>query len=135
MMPMSDAVSDRIRLRGIRFHGRHGVFDVEREVGQWYRVDVDLLVDLRVAGRTDDLGESVDYGDVCRRIVVLGSERSYRLGEALAEAIADMVLGSFAVSGVRVLVEKTPPPALVDMLAPWGSVESSAVEIVRSREE
>jgi len=94
---------------------------------------LDLFVDLRPAGKSDDLAASVDYGEVCRRVLRIGTERSYHLIEALAEAVAEMVLETFPVEAVRVLVTKTPPPTLTHALSAWGTLESSAVDIMRQR--
>ena len=55
---------DRIILKGIRFHGYHGISESERQVGQKYEVDVELICSLSAAGSTDDLKHTVDYGKV-----------------------------------------------------------------------
>jgi FolB domain-containing protein len=95
---------------------------------------MDLVTDLRRAGETDDLSASVDYGDVCRRVLRIGTERSFHLIEALAETIARMVLDVYPVERVRVRVTKTPPPALNHALSALGTIEYSAVDITRTRE-
>lgn len=125
-------MADKILIRGLRFYGHHGVSVEEQETGQWYSVDLDIFVDLRRAGKSDDLSASVDYGEVCQRVLRLGVERSFRLIEALAEAIADMVLEAFPIEGVRVKVIKTPPPDLSCALSRWGFLEHFAVEIIRA---
>ncbi len=58
---------DRIELRGLRALGTHGVLPEEQERPQPFEVDLDLEVDLRRAGRSDDLADTVDYGAVQRR--------------------------------------------------------------------
>jgi 7,8-dihydroneopterin aldolase/epimerase/oxygenase len=58
---------DRILLEGMVFHGRHGTLPAERELGQPFVVDVELRLDLRPAGLSDDLMQTVDYGEVHRR--------------------------------------------------------------------
>ena len=54
---------DRIRIAGVRATGFHGVFEHEKRDGQPFEVDVTLWVDLGRAGRTDDLSNTVNYGD------------------------------------------------------------------------
>lgn len=83
---------DRIRLTGLTATGRHGVFDHERRDGQTFRVDVELSLDLRPAGASDDLTDTVDYGAVAELVheAVVGDP--YDLIEALAERIAHDVL-------------------------------------------
>ena len=60
-------MTDRIELRGMRFEGRHGVLPEEATAAQPFEVDVVLELDLAAAGASDDLGGTVDYGDVFRR--------------------------------------------------------------------
>lgn len=119
---------DRILLEGMVFHGRHGVLPAERELGQPFVVDVTLYLDLRPAGLSDDLTETVDYGGVHRlaRQVVEGEPAN--LVETVAERIASAVLEEHpVVEAVRVKVKK--PHVRLD-----GTVlDGSAVEILRRR--
>jgi dihydroneopterin aldolase len=51
---------DRIELRGLRALGTHGVLPEEKERAQPFEVDLALEVDLRPAGRSDALADTVD---------------------------------------------------------------------------
>ena len=55
---------DRVTLSGVRGRGFHGVFEHEKREGQEFVVDVEIAVDLAPAGRTDDLGDTVNYGEI-----------------------------------------------------------------------
>ncbi len=101
---------DKIILKGIRFHGHHGVPMAEREVGGHYEVDATLGAVLENAGRTDVLTDTIDYGAVVARIIEIGTSESFQLVEALAERIAAEVLAGFAVREVRLVVKKLHPP-------------------------
>ena len=79
---------DRIELRGLRALGTHGVLPEERERPQPFEVDVDLEVDLLLAGRSDDLADTVDYGTVAEAVVAAVAGPHLDLLEALAERIA-----------------------------------------------
>jgi len=57
-------MSDKMRIDGIEALGYHGLFEVERENGQPFIVDVELELDLEKAGNSDDLNDSIDYNDV-----------------------------------------------------------------------
>jgi len=120
-------MSDHIYLHGMVFEGRHGVTDEERAEPQPIEVDVDLHVDLREAGASDDLNRTVDYSEVfehCRPIV---EERSFHLLEGIAEAIAAELLAAFPrVAGVKVRAKKPGIPLR-------GVVEHAGVEIERER--
>ncbi|HEV2092946.1 MAG TPA: dihydroneopterin aldolase [Rubrobacter sp.] len=125
---MEGDVHDRILLEGMVFHGRHGVLPAERELGQPFVVDVELRLDLRPAGLSDDLSKTVDYGEVHRlaRQVVEGEPAG--LTETVAERIANATLEEHPlVEIVRVKVKK-PNVRLGDTV-----LDGSAVEILRHR--
>lgn len=117
---------DKIIISGISFYGHHGVTDEEQVLGQRFLVDVELTLDLRPAGSSDDLTQTVDYADVVKRVSAIGRTRRFRLLEALAEATAAELLEQERVEEVRVRLVKCAPP-LPDV------VGSAAVEIVRGR--
>jgi dihydroneopterin aldolase len=111
------------------FHGRHGTLQAERELGQPFVVSIELHLDLRPAGTTDDLTKTVDYSEVHRtaRDIVEGSP--VQLTETLAERIAAGTLEEHpAVEAVKVKVAK-PHVRLDDTV-----LAGSAVEITRRRE-
>ncbi|MBA2718505.1 MAG: dihydroneopterin aldolase [Chloroflexi bacterium] len=119
-------MSDRIVLHNIQLQGRHGYYDHELEAPQPFEVDVELALNLQPAGVDDDLEKSVDYGkvyDVVRQIV---ESTSYRLLEALAEAISHEILADFPVTEVGVRVRK---PAV----KLGGPLDYAGVEIWRRR--
>lgn len=57
---------DKLILRGLKFHGYHGVKPEERTLGQKFVVDVDAWMDLREAGKSDCLSDTVSYTDIYR---------------------------------------------------------------------
>jgi dihydroneopterin aldolase len=57
---------DKLILRGLKFHGYHGVKPEERKLGQKFLVDIDAWLDLRLAGHTDCLSDTVSYTDIYR---------------------------------------------------------------------
>jgi 7,8-dihydroneopterin aldolase/epimerase/oxygenase len=118
---------DRILLRGLRVFGHHGVLAHETDLGQVFVIDLELALDLGPAGRTDDLGETVDYGSLAGRVAELVGGRPRRLVEAVAEDVASLVLADERVHQVRVRVAKPHAPLPVD-------AAEVAVELVRGRE-
>ena len=125
---MEGDVHDRILLEGMVFHGRHGVLSAERELGQPFVVDVEMRLDLRPAGLSDDLSKTVDYSEVHRlaKQVVEGDPAG--LTETVAERIANATLEEHPlVDVVRVKVKK-PNVKLGDTV-----LDGSAVEILRRR--
>ena len=86
---------DKLILKGIQFHGYHGVAEAERQLGQKYEIDLELMIDLSAAGETDDLTRTIDYAEVVQLVIEIGTQRSFQLFEALAETIADAILAQF----------------------------------------
>ena len=69
---MPDPVQpDRIELRGLRVLGAHGALPEERQRAQPFEVDLDLELDLRPAGRSDRLADTVDYGAVTEAVAAV----------------------------------------------------------------
>jgi dihydroneopterin aldolase len=120
--------ADRILLEGMVFHGRHGTLPSERELGQPFVVDVELRLNLRPAGLSDKLEETVDYGEVHRQSKEIVEGTPVNLTETVAERIAAAILdGHPLVEAVRVKVAK-PHVRLGDTV-----LAGSAVEILRHR--
>jgi len=119
--------TDTIRLRGLRFYGRHGVVPAETTLGQRFIVDVTLGLDLRLAGEDDDLTQTVDYGAVYAAVRDVVEGPPFRLIEAVAERIAGRLLEEHPrVTSVRVRVGK--PGAPVE-----GVLKTVEIEITRER--
>ncbi len=120
---------DRILLEGMVIHGRHGTLPAERELGQPFVVDVELHLDLRPAGLSDDLAQTVDYSQVHRQVREIVEGPPASLTETVAERVATAILESHPpVEAVRVRVAK-PHVRLDDTV-----LAGSAVEILRHRD-
>ena len=101
---------DRITLAGMSFTGRHGVLEHEQAGLQPFVVSVEFPVDAAATARTDDIGTTVDYSAVFESVREVVEERSYRLIETLAEAIAAELLGRFPIATVAVRLRKPNAP-------------------------
>jgi dihydroneopterin aldolase len=97
---------DRIEITGLRVFGCHGVFDWEQEQGQDFTVDAMLEMNLRPAGRSDDLGETVDYGVLAERLAREVEDTRFSLIEALAEHLAGVLLEDERVAAAEVRIGK-----------------------------
>src|SRR4051794_35233698 len=121
-------VTDEILLEGMRFYAYHGVNPEEQALGQRFTVDAVLAVDLRPAGQSDELANTVSYSAVYKvvRRIVEGEPR--QLIEAVAEDIAAAILTGFPpVARVTVTVRKPEVPMKGSML------DAAGVRITRSR--
>lgn len=105
-------MTDRITLRGLRAHGRHGVLATEREHGQEFRVDVELEVDTRAAAARDDITETVDYAALADQLVEVIAGAPVNLIETLADRLAAVCLDDDRVHAVTVEVHKPHAPVV-----------------------
>ncbi len=103
-------MKDVIRLTGMSFYGYHGVTAAEKETGGLFEVDCELEVDLADAGRSDRLGDSVDYREVHHLIRETVEGKAFSLLEGLAGKLAVKILDSFPVYRVTLRVRKIKPP-------------------------
>jgi 7,8-dihydroneopterin aldolase/epimerase/oxygenase len=103
-------VSDRIVLSGLRARGRHGVYDFEREQGQDFVVDVALEIDLGKAAATDDVADTVHYGELAERLVATITGEPVNLIETLADRLAEVCLADPRVTAAEVTVHKPQAP-------------------------
>jgi dihydroneopterin aldolase len=104
-------MSDAIFLTGLALHAYHGVMQHEAKVGQTFRLDLVLALELNSASRTDKLKDTVSYDTVVKIASEVFSARRYRLVEAAAGAVADAVLERCPqVRSVRVTVHKPHAP-------------------------
>ncbi len=121
------AISDTILITGLEFYAYHGATDEERKVGHRYRVDARLSVDIRNAGASDSLEETVNYAAVALCIQEVAQTNQFRLIEALATLIVRVVFERFSlIEAITLKVEKLMPPYPA-------IVESVGVEIFRTR--
>jgi len=113
---------DRIELRGLRVVGTHGALPEEYERAQPFEVDLDLYLDLQPAGRSDILGDTVDYGGIVELVTSIVEGPHADLLEHLAERIADSTLaramsisGAGGIAAVTVSIRKLRPPVPADL--------------------
>ncbi len=118
---------DKINIKRLEVFAYHGVYEEENRLGQKFYVSVEMSTDTRKAGITDDLSESVNYGEVCAEVTGVLQNHRHKLIEAAAEDIASYLLTKHpAVRSVVVELEKPGAPV------PY-SFDTVSVRIERSR--
>ncbi|WP_188456122.1 dihydroneopterin aldolase [Virgibacillus oceani] len=118
---------DKILMNQMEFYGYHGLFPEENKLGQRFYVDVELMTDLKKAGKSDNMADSIDYGHVYELVKEVTEGESKNLVETVAESIADSLLSTFTnLSACTVKVTKPDPPIP-------GHYQSVAVEIFREK--
>lgn len=97
---------DTIFLRDLRVTTVVGIWDWERAVPQTVSIDLEMAADVAAAAASDHIDATLDYKAVSKRVVAFVEESSFQLVETMAEGIADIITGEFAVPWVRVTVHK-----------------------------
>ena len=106
-------MTDRIGIAGLEVFARHGVYEREHEEGQIFVVDLDVELDLSAAAASDDLGDTLDYGELAVAVRDRVADERWNLIERVAGRVADLVLEDPRVQRVRVTVHKPAAPVEV----------------------
>jgi len=101
---------DRITLTGLRVRGNHGVYDFERREGQEFVVDVTLGLSLSRAAETDDVADTIHYGELASRLAAVIAGEPVNLIETLASRLVDICLADKRVTEATVTVHKPQAP-------------------------
>ncbi len=97
---------DTIFIRELRADAWIGIYEWEKLSRQTLDFNLDIGVDTQTAGESDNIRDTVDYGKVVERIRSDLKEQHFKLLEALAEHIAQLVLDDFKAHWVKVSVAK-----------------------------
>lgn len=116
-----------ISLENIRLYGYHGATENERELGQRFEIDVEILADLSEAVATDDMKKTVNYETVYRLVESEVVNKKYHLLEALADKLARDVLEKFE-NALEVSVRIRKPSVPIA-----GSIDHVQIEVVHER--
>jgi dihydroneopterin aldolase len=118
-------MADTIFLEGIQIPAALGVTAAERQMRRPVTLDIEVERDLREAGRSDNIRQTVHYKRIFEVVEDIASNHEHKLVEALGERIAEAVLGKFDVDAVTVTVRKPKPIA--------GVLEYAGIRIRRER--
>lgn len=107
---------DKITLSNMKFFGFHGCAEFEKRNGQIFEADAEIEMDLKTAGQTDGLNDSINYADIFEKIKHVMENERYNLLERVAQRVADQVLQDPRVNSVTVRIRKpgVPLPGMLD---------------------
>jgi len=120
-------LADVILLEGIQVPAALGVTAAERRMRRPVLLDLEVARDLRAAGRSDRIRDTLHYKRIFEVVEDVASNQEHKLVEALAERIARAVLGKFDADAVTVTVRKPKPIA--------GVLDHAGVRVTRRRED
>lgn len=118
---------DVIHLRGLEFYAFHGVLPEERRLGQRFIIDLDLFYDLKAAGISDQVRDTINYAEVYRVVQEYVEGSTSSLLENLAEKITQAILNIFPCWKVRLELHKPQAPV-------QGIFRDISIEICREKE-
>lgn len=120
-------MADCILLEGIMVPAALGVTATERKTRRPVRLDLEVHLDLRRAGKSDRIKDTLHYKRIFEVVEDVAGNQSHRLVEALGHRIAEQVLQQFAAESVTVTVRKPTPIS--------GVLDHAGVRITRNRDD
>ncbi|QQQ50122.1 dihydroneopterin aldolase [Pseudomonas syringae] len=97
---------DRVFIEGLEVDTVIGAYDWERGIRQCLRLDLSFAWDNRPAAAGDDLSKALDYASVSTRIQAFAEQAQFQLVETFAERLAEVLMGEFNISWLRLKLTK-----------------------------
>ncbi len=97
---------DIIFIRELRAEAWIGIYEWEKLSPQTLDFNLEIGLDTHVAGESDNIRDTVDYGKVVERIRSDLKDQHFKLLEALAEHVTQVVLHDFKAQWVKISVAK-----------------------------
>jgi dihydroneopterin aldolase len=110
---------DIIFISELKVKTKLGVPAWERMVPQTVILDIEIGYDLKAAGKSDSINDTIDYGAIVMRIQETLNKHSFHLVEALAEHICQLIFCEFGAHSTKVKVAK---PAILPGLKALGII-------------
>ena len=106
---------DTLTLKELTFKGYHGYYEEERQEGNTFEVDLAFTTDLRIAGTSDRLEDTIDYQQAVATVRSIMEGPSVKLIETLTKQIGDQLFERFPqTQQLNVAVRKLHPPLDVE---------------------
>ncbi len=97
---------DKIIIRDLKIPTIIGTLEWERKEKQDIVLNIEISCELRKAGKSDNLEDTVDYKTLKKRIIDLMVNAKYFLIEKAAESVAELCLATPGVKNVKVTIDK-----------------------------
>ena len=109
-------------VRGLKVFAFHGCLPEEREKGQDFYLDLEIVYDMGPAAAADALPLALDYDAVTREVHALVSTERYDLLETLTARVGGLLMDRAGVEYVKVRVRKPQAPLIHEV--DWVGVEA-----------
>lgn len=120
---------DKIIIKGLQIFAYHGVNPEEKVNGQNFVLDIVAYKDLKKAGATDNLDDTVSYAKILKMALRVFNEDKYDLLEKVAQRVAEQIFLEFEpINKVDICLKKPDAPIKAEF-------EYVAIEISRTRED
>lgn len=107
---------DKMFIKNLQLFANHGVFQEEKTLGQLFEISLEIDIDLKTAGKSDDLNMSVNYGLVCKKTRDVFTDNTYDLIETAASHVARELLIEYpAFKAVKVFLKKPWAPIMMNL--------------------
>lgn len=103
--------NDFIKVTNMKVFAYHGVLEEEKKNGQDFYLNAKVYVDMRKAGLTDRLEDTINYDQVCIFLAEVFEENQYDTIEAAAEYTVQEIMVNFpAIQAMELEVRKPHAP-------------------------
>ncbi len=99
-------MEDQLVIKDLLLRGIIGINDWEREKKQDILINITMYGDLKKAGASDQIEDTINYRTVTKQVIQHVEEAGRFTVEALAADVAAICLGTEGVERVRVQIEK-----------------------------
>jgi dihydroneopterin aldolase len=97
---------DKIFLNELKIDTIIGIYDWERHTKQTLSFDLEMDWDIAKAAASDDIADTLDYGEVANAVVQFVENNHYQLIERLAEDVAALLLEQFPIPKLKLTLSK-----------------------------
>lgn len=107
----------KIIMNNLAFYGYHGVMKEENTLGQKFFFDLELTADIDKSTISDNVEDTVHYGEAYETIKNIVENQSFMLIEKLAGKIIEELFENFSkIKEIKILVKKpeAPVPGIYD---------------------
>ena len=104
----------KIKINEMKLFGYHGLYDVEKENGQDFVINIAVELDYQ-AESYDSIDSAVDYVEIAKIAKEIFNNDRYNLIETLAVEISNSIMENNKIDATTVSIKKVSPPIDLDL--------------------